>query len=149
MKILLVEDDFDKRESIKSCLLDELHVPVRIVECESVRSAIEKISVLDDIDLIVLDMSLPNFDISAEEPAGGTPESFGGREIMEHISLCGIRVPVIIVTQYSTFDEGKISLEELKGKCKEEYNEFYVGSIYYNSVVDNWKNELIRMVDSL
>ncbi len=65
MKILLVEDSHDKRDNIAE-LLKKSHNPTTIHIEESVRGAIEQIDSNEVFDLILLDMSLPLFDITDE-----------------------------------------------------------------------------------
>ena len=148
MKILIVEDDHDKIEKIKEFLEEKYGSKATVVISESLRSALYKIQTINDFDLVILDMSLPNFDINRQEPLGGTPESFAGKELMAQMSLRGLKIPVVVLTQYSVFDEGKITLDELKSEFANDFKDFYLGSVYYNAAVDGWKVELSAMIDS-
>lgn len=140
-KILIVEDDSDKCENIKKHLFS-IWADVVIEVRESLRTGLREIIENPCYDLLILDMSLPNFDINQEEPSGGTPESFAGREIMNQMKLRNILIPVIVITQYNSFDHGKVTLTELNLKFVEEYEGFYMDAIYYDSAYDDWKNEL-------
>ena len=147
MKILIIEDDREKKtkiiEYLKSLYADDLIV----YEKESLRSALKEIIKSTEYDLMILDMSLPNFDISEDEPGGGTPESFAGKELLAQMKLRRINIPVIVVTQFSTFDHGRVTLDDLKHLFEDEYSDFYLGSVYYNDAVDSWKYELVNMID--
>lgn len=148
MKILIVEDDHDKIEKIHEFLVEKYGTEILIVVSESLRSALQTIQSTSNIDLIILDMSLPNFDINKEEPGGGTPESFAGKELMAQMSLRKINIPVVVLTQYAVFDEGKITLDELKSGFINDFKAFYLGAVYYNAAVDGWKVELSDMIDN-
>jgi len=141
VKILLVEDDFDKREKIKSEVKNFFSESAEVVEKESLRSAWRAI-VLSKYDLLILDMSLPSSD-AATEFAGEEPESFAGREIMDQMRLRGISIPVIVVTQYQTFENGRVGLDELILEFKSKYHDFFKGCIYYNSSSELWRREII------
>jgi len=146
MKILIVEDDYDKKKSVTNYILELCGQSTEIIERESLRSGLMELISHDDYDYIILDMSLPNFDINEEEPGGGTPESSAGKEFMEQMNLREISCPVIILTQYSSFERGSVSLEELKKEFQQNYSIFYKGAVYYNAVTDNWKNELAALI---
>lgn len=141
-KILLIEDDIEKREKIKAHVKDQLGGRVVIVECESLRSGLKTIIGNPHFDLIILDMTMPGFDISDSEPAGNDTESFAGWEIMAQMKLRGIKMPVVVVTQYRSFDQGTVGLEDLTNEFKDDYGDFFKGSIYYNVAIDGWKKEL-------
>lgn len=148
MKILIVEDDHDKIEKIHEFLAEKYGTEISVVVSESLRSALHTIQSTSNIHLIILDMSLPNFDINKEEPGGGTPESFAGKELMAQMSLRKINIPVVVLTQYAVFDEGKITLDELKSEFINDFKAFYLGAVYYNAAVDGWKVELSKMIDN-
>jgi CheY-like chemotaxis protein len=144
-RILLIEDDSDKREKISSFVQSVVSYKIELIEAESLRSGWKAILRDGRFDLILLDMSMPGFD-SETEKGGGDPESFAGSEIMAQMSLRGIVIPVIVVTQYNTFDNGAVSLDELVKSFYASYPEFFIGYIYYNSALDSWKSELERFI---
>jgi CheY-like chemotaxis protein len=148
MKILIVEDDYDKIDKIKEFLEEKYGKEINVLISESLRSALKTIINTINIDLIILDMSLPNFDISKDDPGGGTPESSAGKELMSQMSLRRLHIPVVVLTQYAVFDEGKKTLDELKAEFCNDYNEFYLGAVYYNAAVDGWKVELSDLIDN-
>lgn len=142
MRILIIEDDFDKREKIRSHVETELPGKVTITEKESLRSGLKSILQDSTFDLILLDMSMPSFDISVDEPGGGAPESFAGKELMAQMRLRGISIPVVVITQYRSFEGGAVSLSDLTQEFSEKFGQFYWGSIYYNAAVEGWRKEL-------
>lgn len=146
MKILIVEDDYDKKKIVTNYIHEICGIGTEITERESLRSGLMELIKNNDYDYVILDMSLPNFDINEDEPGGGTPESFAGREFMEQMNLRELTCPVIILTQYSSFERGSVSLEDLRNEFSFNYSKFYIGLVYYNAVTDNWKNELAEIL---
>lgn len=141
MKVLLVEDSNDKRNLIKDVLI-HISININIDIVESVRAAIDKIDSDEKFDLILLDMSLPLFDITDEIPDGGEAESFGGHEIIAQMAFLRIFTPVIVITHYRTF-QGGTTYEALEMELKSSYPEIVKGMIYYDHPSSTWKHELI------
>ncbi|PNH83413.1 response regulator [Vibrio diazotrophicus] len=141
MKVLLVEDSNDKRNQIKD-VLNQFPMDININVEESVRGAIDRIDSDEKFDLLLLDMSLPLFDITDEVPDGGEAESFGGHEIIEQMSFLQIYSPVIVITHYRTF-QGGTTYEALESELKCSYPDIVKGMIYYDHPSITWKHELI------
>jgi CheY-like chemotaxis protein len=141
--ILLVEDDLDKRDSIIQ-YLDTFNVELNITAKQSTTSGLQEIIINPEINFVILDMSMPTFDMTDEDPSGGGPESFAGKEFLEQMNLREINTPVVVVSQLSTFGKGsnKKSLSSLDIELKESYPDFYIGAIFYNSAMDEWKGKL-------
>ncbi|QKG68474.1 response regulator [Pseudomonas sp. B14-6] len=155
MRLLLVEDEGPKSEKIASCLLDEFP-GVDIHTAKSVRSALKKLDQFP-YDLVVLDMSLPTFDISEDEH-GGRPQGFGGVEVMRDMSNYEIIAPVIVVTAYEYFSvdssedlaHGKEStLPELKQELGDEFPEIFVDLIKYDTFSDEWQAQLVAAIRAI
>lgn len=86
-------------------------------------------------------MSMPSFDLT-DEFGSEDPESFAGIEIMSQMKLREINVPVLVVTQYKSFEKGSVSLEDLIEKMTSEFKPFFKGTIYYDSLLEGWKKQL-------
>ncbi|QDZ89817.1 hypothetical protein D0436_04635 [Shewanella decolorationis] len=142
MKILLVEDSADKRKIITDVVY-KLIKKLNIDWVESVRGAMDRIDSDEKFDLVILDMSLPLFDISDDIPDGGEAESFGGHEIIQQMSFLNIITPVVIITHYRTF-QGGITYEALNLELKESYPDIVKGMIYYDHPSSSWKDELLK-----
>jgi len=143
MRILLVEDDVGKRADLRFQLEESLKQrgkDCHIEERESLRSAWRTLC-RESFDLLILDMSLPSSDTS-DDSALNEPESFAGREILDQMRLRADYTPVIVVTQYRTFERGTVSLEELVAGFFERYAPFFRGYIYYSSSSANWRKQL-------
>ena len=98
-------------------------------------------------DIIVLDMTLPTFDIGPGE-AGGDTHPFGGREFLQEMRRFKLTIPVIVVTQFETFDLGRemTTLRELDSQLRQEYTDVYRGAVYYHAAIQSWREELLRLV---
>lgn len=150
IKILLIEDEKDKRDAIakqvRQCVDDEL----MLRECESLRGGLKAIVGGERYDLILLDMSMPGFDpLDGEGSSNEEPESFAGREILAQMKLRNIFMPVVVVTQYKAFAKGTIGLEELIEQCAVEFKGIFIGAIYYSTAVESWKRELSDVIEGI
>ena len=98
MRVLLIEDDENKRGQLISFLKEEI-ADVVVGVAASYHSGLR--GVLDrSSDLVLLDMTIPTFDIGVEE-SGGRSQLYGGREILgKQMDRLDIRIPVIVVTQF-------------------------------------------------
>ena len=146
MKVLLVEDSNDKRNMITDAL-NHYESGIKIELEESVRGAIDRVDSVEQFDLILLDMSLPLFDITDEIPDGGEAESFGGHEIIEQMSFLHIYTPVVVITHYRAF-QGGTTYEALEAELKQSYPEIVKGMIYYDHPSSTWKQELMRILEN-
>jgi CheY-like chemotaxis protein len=147
MRILLVEDQLDKREKIKEFLNSNAPNSNVITDKESLRGALKELISNQSFDLILLDMSMPNFDPSINSPKDSSPESFAGKELIEQLKLRNITIPVIVITQYSSFEGGTVTLEILSNEISNTYGEHYYGLVYFNSATDTWKSQLKQMLE--
>lgn len=147
MKILVVEDDENKRGQLSQFLREtfpgtELHL------ARSVQGGLKFIRV-NPADLILLDMTLPNYDTGPDEP-GGTTHIFGGRELLRQMDRFEIHVPTIVVTQFETFGKppNAMKLPQLDAELRSEHSSFYKGAVYYHASILDWKDKLKAMINS-
>lgn len=141
MRVLIADDEEPKLASIVDWL-SIFSASSEILTSRSVRSSIETI-LRESPDLVLLDMSLPTFDISSGEN-GGRPQGFGGIEVLRNLEFYGANTKVIVVTQYEAFDEnGKhVDLRVLRERLTKESPGIFVDCVYYNAISDDWKVEL-------
>lgn len=149
MNILIVEDDKYKAEAIKECLIDHLNEPV-ITTADSLSSGLFSLMDLPNLDLIILDMSMPSFDVSEKDPSGGSPEGYAGEDFLSQMTLLGINLPVIVVTQYDNFgtDENQITLSKLGQKLQKNHSKIFKGSVYFKATSNSWKQDLIDLMNN-
>lgn len=146
MKVLIVEDDQNKIKVLSHFLSDSFD-EVEIVNKRSYQSGLKQI-ISNTFDFILLDMSMPTFDISPHE-IGGSPMPFAGKEILIQMHKRKIKTPVIVVTQFERFGDGsnEIQIEELKNDLGKFNN--YIATVYYNAALNNWRDDLITLIDNL
>lgn len=145
--ILLIEDDNEKAKNIADFLNDR-YIVNEIVVAKSFQSGL--LAALESkAKLILLDMTMTNFERSPQED-GGRPHHFAGREILRQMLREGVHIPVIVVTQYGRFGEEseEVTLSELQTELRGKFSD-YLGTIHYRSNVDEWKNKLDAMIGAL
>ena len=144
MKILLVEDDEDKREQLIKFIIENYNVTP--CEARSYNSAVKAIKE-DSFDLILLDMTMPTFDISAQE-SGGRSQPFGGKMILYELVRREIITKVIVITQFDIFGKGneEITLRDLDTELMELFSVNYIGAIQYSIKYSNWKALLLDKI---
>jgi CheY-like chemotaxis protein len=145
MNVLIVEDEGPKRDHVSTMVLNRWP-DATIGVAKSVRSAIAAVRKAPP-SLILLDMSLPTFDVEPGEP-GGRPQGFGGIEVLRYLERYGIAVPVIVVTAYEAFsiDGKEIGLEGLAKVLGDEHKELFRGLVYFNSVFGDWRQKLEQYI---
>ncbi|NBB16589.1 response regulator [Caulobacter sp. SLTY] len=148
MKILVVEDEDPKRANILAALSNQFP-SFQPKIARSVSSAIKFLR--EEVpELILLDMSLPTFDIGPQE-SGGRPQGFGGIEVLRYIDRFELDVPVIVVTAYEAFAKAgqQIDLNGLANQLSDAHPVNFRGIVYYNSVFEAWREELFRLMEDV
>lgn len=146
-EILVIEDDDNKREQL--CLFIRREFPQCVIqEARSLHSGILAVRHRAPA-LVLLDMTLPNYDPSPDD-AGGQTHSFGGREFLKRLERYEIRLPVIVVTQFTTIGTGPqaTSLDDLDRQLEVSFPGVYVGSVYYHAAIHSWKEKLLALARS-
>lgn len=146
--ILLVEDEAPKRKHIES-LLHELAPHARVSVARSVNSALDILEA-ETISLLLLDMTLPTWDVGDSEE-GGRPQGFGGTEVLRHITMAEIACPTVIITGYEGFirDGATVDLAKLRAELVDEFPELLRAVLHYNSTYDEWKTALAATLHTL
>jgi len=145
--ILLVEDDEHKRTQV----LEFLQRTWANMTVDTAASFQAGMRLLKDrqFTFVILDMTLPNYDIGPEED-GGELRQLGGQEFLRRMKRGQLLIPTVIVTQYESFGSGRdrVDLANLRQTLEERYGTFCKGVIYYNSSIDSWKHELKESIDA-
>jgi CheY-like chemotaxis protein len=97
MKILLIEDDEFKATDVAKVLADTLP-EANVERATSVTSALRAING-ERYSLVILDMSLPTFELSGPG-GGGSPQGQGGLEVLRLARRLSNISPFLILTQY-------------------------------------------------
>lgn len=152
MKILIVEDDDYKRDSVIK-LLQENGENLFISHVNSIYGAIQDLIHNDfGYDFIILDMSLPSH---SAKPGEGTPISLptGGLEVIyELLDQSLFNMPIVVLTQYPDIMINNIAwpIDECTDKLKQEFNLKNLTAIYYDdSAADpKWKKSVKMFLES-
>lgn len=147
-KILIIEDDFKKKEDIKNFLYSDLKIEDVTIK-ESYQSGLREL-IKNNFDLLLLDMSIPTWDKSINEP-GGNFEKFGGYKILKEITRKKKPVDTILITMFDDFgkSDSSITLTELNNLLESEFPDIYKGAVYYNTREENWKENLANLIHNL
>jgi len=138
LKVLIIEDDDHKCSEIE-LFLRETFPNVILKYGKSYQSGIQE-ATREQYDLLLLDMSIPNFDINENEDGGSTLKNGGELIIMELMDE-NIDFKCLVLTQYETFNEE--TLDAIDIRLKENCGEKYLGCIRYSAWKDDWK-ELLK-----
>ena len=99
-------------------------------------------------DLILLDMTLPVYDITPHDN-GGDRRPTAGKEIMKRMKNKGKIIPTIIITQFDTFGENGLSITDLNKKFYAELNEIWKGTVNYVDASNIWEMELKKLIENI
>ena len=120
MKLLLIEDDNNKSKQIINSIREVYLNNANISEAHSFQKGMKKIRT-ENYDCLLLDMTLPTYDIDTNH-SGGTTKKFGGMEILEEMKMRDLYLKTIIITQHEDFDG--VSLESINSDYKDKFLEF-------------------------
>lgn len=146
MTVLVVEDDENKRVQLFQFL--EKIIPSEVVIFErSLQGGVSRVR-SEDFELIILDMTLPQYDLSPDEPSDDT-HIFGGQEFLAQMDRFEIVTPVLVFTQFEVFGKppNEMNLEDLNHKLSLDYPTIYKGFVYYHASINTWKKELRDKLD--
>jgi CheY-like chemotaxis protein len=145
VSILLIEDDGNKLTQL-CAFLKENFPSAEVTTARSLQGGIKQVRA-NAHNLVLLDMTLPNFDPTPDD-AGGQTHNFGGKEFLKQLNRFDIKVPVIVITQFIAFGRGPqtIGLEDLDKELNELFSPNYIGSVYYHASIHRWKEELQRLI---
>lgn len=144
MKILFIEDHPYKLGQVLN-FLTETFPDVEVEVRNSYNSGLrELITNSNDYNLLLLDISMPNYDISPEEN-GGDFLPLAGKLILKEMYLREIPTKAIVVTMHGSFEDGT-KLAELDNKLKTEFNDNYIGHVYFSAVSTEWKTQLENLI---
>ena len=144
MIILIVEDNKNKLREVSN-FLKNYYSNCIIEEATSFKDGVKKVYE-NRWNLIILDMTLPTYSITTTEN-GGSPKPVGGKSIMKRMLNREIFTPVVVITLFETFDEGRISLDSLNREFEKEFSEIWRGTVFYES--DAWKLTLKNILDKI
>jgi CheY-like chemotaxis protein len=144
-KILIAEDNNFKKQKILQHL-QAVHNDLVVDETYSFTTTWKTI-VKNQYDLIILDMSLPTFDITGLEN-GGDFRTLGGKELAKKMKRRNIETPFVIVTHYKNFSDNinTYTFESLRSELLTEYPNTCLEFIYFSSNSSEWRNQLDKVI---
>lgn len=129
MEILYVEDEQNKAHQVMQVIKDNIP-SANIYLRNSYNAALMEIN-RETLDLVLLDMSLPLYDISKcmEYEEDNDFETFAGIDLLEELVRLDSTKKVIIITAFDVLgeDDNRINLMQLDQKMKSEYRNNYRG----------------------
>jgi len=139
--VLIVEDDENKVTQIKE-FLKSAAPQANLIVAHSLQSGLRVVKE-KQTDLVLLDMTLPTYDIGPDEPGGDT-HPFGGREFLRQLQRFKLKMPVVVITQFETFGSGTdaTTLSALDDELRRKHSDNYCGSVYYHAAIESWKDQL-------
>lgn len=149
VRILLVEDEAPKRAHIEK-FLKRFGANVCVTVARSVNAALDRLDV-EVPDLLLVDMSLPTFDVGGNE-GGGRPQGLGGLEVLRYMAMAEIVCPAIVVTGYEAFprESGKpVELAQIRIELMQEFPQMLRGVLHYNSTFEEWRIQLNDALEML
>ena len=137
MNILIVEDDENKSKTITE-YISSIYPDIELSVAHSYQSGVQ-MAIDYKYDLLLLDMSIPNFDITENE-GGGEALKNGGELIIQELLDENIDFNCTIITQYETFNNEPLTT--IDARLRKSCGDKYQGCIKYDSYNDDWKDLL-------
>ena len=145
-RVLIIEDNKNKLKKVKETAM-------KLLPAASVHDAISYTGGIRRIyeeqwDLILLDMTLPVYDITPHDN-GGDRRSTAGKEIMKRMQNRGKIIPTIIITQFDTFGESGLSISDLNDEFSNDLKEIWKGTVNYVDASKKWQIDLKNIINNL
>ncbi len=146
--MLVVEDDENKRTRILEFLAENWS-SAEVRTAASLMSGVRAVKERAP-DVVLLDMTLPNYDLKDGELSGGM-HAFGGVEFLKQMKRLKYEGHVIVLTQFETFGQppNVKDLPVLDREMKEAFAPMYTGAVYYHASLEDWTVQLMARLDEL
>ena len=141
--ILIIEDEKIKIERLKDFFSKD-----SITIKESFQSGVLELkSNYKNYDLLILDMTIPLWE-SGKNDLGGNYEQFGGEKVLREMKRRKLFVPTILFTMFDIFPTktDSITFKEINEQYLIDFNSFYHGAVFYNSIDDSWKDNMKTII---
>lgn len=147
MKILLIEDHPLKQAQINKFVLEKF-IYCEIETKNSYISGLKELKINHNIyDVLLLDISMPNYDISSED-SGGDWMPLAGKNILKEMYLRDISTKAIVITMHGSYDDGT-KITDLDRDLQKEFSDNYIGYVYYSQINEDWKENLYRLLNTI
>jgi CheY-like chemotaxis protein len=146
MRVLIIEDLQLKIDEMTKFLL-ELDPSISIEIRTSYHAGLQVVLDSNDkYDLILLDMSMQNYNITQNE-YGGDPINLAGYLLLDQMYNNEIENKVIVVTMYPYFGDGRVSLNDLHSRLLKEFPSIYLGHVFFSPPDTKWKDSLSKIIN--
>ena len=150
--VLVVEDDEPKLRSIVGMLREHLRDLFEIAVTESLSGAIEVLTE-NEVVFAIVDMSLPTYDFVKDKRGGGTPQGYGGADILRFIDSETEKTRTLVLTQYEEFVMSKNGqlrdTKSLEAMLRAELDERFLGVFHYDGQHGAWRKALLQVLKGL
>lgn len=147
MKILFIEDHPLKQAQINK-YISEKFVGCEVEMKNSYISGLKELIKNHNVyDILFLDISMPNYDISSED-SGGDWMPLAGKNILKEMYLRDIPTKAIVITMHGSFDDGT-KITELDSDLQSEFPDNYIGYVYYSQINEDWKEKLSKLLNTI
>lgn len=146
MRILFIEDHPLKQAQINkyiSEIFSEFYVETRNSYISGLKELVNNHTTYN---LLLLDISMPNYDISSED-SGGDWMPLAGKKILKEMYLRDIPTKAIVITMHGSFDDGT-RITELDTELQKEFPDNYLGYVYYSQITEDWKEQLSQLLNN-
>jgi CheY-like chemotaxis protein len=145
LKVLVVEDDEDKRLELNQFV--KLQLQCQVSEARSYQGALKALK-MEQFNLILLDMTIPTFDVTPTD-SGGRAQPFGGENLLFEMMRREIPTKVIVVTQFDKFGEREkeVLLKDLDLRLAQQFEANYLGAIQYGNSFEGWSDSLLQKIN--
>lgn len=151
-KLLIVEDDEPKQQSIISFLKEFYDNKFEFILANSLSSAITALST-HKIDFAIIDMSLPTYDMKKDKRGGGSPLGFGGTDVLRFIESESEHTLSVVLTQFEEFklmnNQDVLDIKGLEATLKLEFEDNFFGVIHYAGRNGDWQIAIQKILDKV
>ncbi len=147
MKILFIEDHPKKQTQVCDLILSKFPNFEIIVKNSYISGLRELIRNYDEYELLLLDISMPNYDISSAD-SGGDWMPLAGKKVLKEMYLREIPTKAIVITMHGSFDDGT-KIADLDNELRDEFKENYLGYVFYSQIYVDWQDKLTELIEPL
>ncbi len=135
MKILIVDDEITKQDSIRELLLHSCEVLAEDISCVGCLIHARDVCTTNTFDVIILDLNLPNRDGDAPYPNAGTDFIY---ELVESKTL---RKPLHVI--------GLTAFPDSLSASQTRFRDLFWDVIYYDPSQNSWKKKITQKISYL
>lgn len=143
MKVLIIEDNESKISKLRE-FLDDRFPETSIAIAKSYQSGVKALQ-QGPYDLVLLDMTMPTFDL-VEDNKGGRLRAFAGRDVLSKMKRRNMSYPVVVFTRFDVFghESHTKTLEVLDKELHSEFQGIYKGYVFYDPTSTLWADALYK-----